>query len=828
MRLEDFRIGLRLLLKDPGYSLVAVLGLAVGLAVCLLLLGYARYSWQYNSYVSDAEHVYLVKQRDNSQSAAGWKDHSAVLLRVAAARAPGVTAASGYLTWWPLTLKVDGTPYRIKGLAALPGFPELIGLRAIAGDLEEALSRPDTIAITQRTAVRLFGTANVLGRTALLKIVDDGNPENPSNTGTVRIAAVVPDPPANTTIPFEALHGLKLSVIPPPMATEALVGDNGYPGNLLVRVRSDASLPAITDALQRAIDEAPALKPSPERKERLGGRKAFEIKLSPLLGAYFDREVTPDFLSAHVDRGDAVVVRGLVAIGLLILALAAINYVNLTTIRVIRRQREIALRKVLGARKGPLAQQLVTESLLVSMLATTIALVLTWVALPAFGQLMDRDLASVLGVAHVATALGLGIALGLVTAIYPMWIALGVSPSRILAGRPDGESVGSRRLRRALSALQVAVAMGLASYALAIFWQTRYAVETSPGFDPTPLLTLEFPDAITLRKSENAGNFMAALSQQRAIAGVAVSDDAVGRNRDPWSTEIKSEGGQSATVQVKLVSARFFEQYGVRPLAGRLFDPRIDKEESGLPTVINTIAARQLGFASPQLAVGHTLSFRRSIAADSAPGPVTKRIVGIAPEIRYYSLREPPQPVAYELWMSDAILTIRASGSVADAERAVRRLWAQYFPNDMLELIPAKNIYAANYADDARLARLLSIATLIAMIIAACGAYVLAADAVQRRTGEIAMHKLFGAQRKHIGTLLAREIGGIVLAGAAIGLPLAALAIARYLAPYTAHTPLAYWSLAIAPVTAAAVVAAAAARHAWIAMALKPAVALRG
>ena len=114
------------------------------------------------------------------------------------------------------------------------------------------------------------------------------------------------------------------------------------------------------------------------------------------------------------------------------------------------------------------------------------------------------------------------------------------------------------------------------------------------------------------------------------------------------------------------------------------------------------------------------------------------------------------------------------------------------------------------------------------MIIAACGAYVLAADAVQRRTGEIALRKLFGARPNEIGKLVAREVGVIILLSAVISLPLAALAIARYLAVYTEQTPLAFWTLAFALVAAMGTVALAAVRHAWIAMRLKPAVALRG
>ena len=146
----------------------------------------------------------------------------------------------------------------------------------------------------------------------------------------------------------------------------------------------------------------------------------------------------------------------------------------------------------------------------------------------------------------------------------------------------------------------------------------------------------------------------------------------------------------------------------------------------------------------------------------------------------------------------------------------------------MLELSLAKDIYAANYQDDARLARLLAISTVIAMVIAAFGTYVLAADAVQRRTGEIALRRLFGASGREIGQLIAAEVGAIVLLSAAIAMPLAALAIARYLSAFTAHTAIAFWTLGFAFGAALAVTAVAAARQAWTAIMLEPVVALRG
>jgi putative ABC transport system permease protein len=806
MKLQDFRVGARLLAKEPAYSLVAILGLGVGLAVCLLLLGYARYSWQYNSHVPGIDNVYVVKHRDNVSLGAPWFDVAPMYLREAAKTVPGVVGSTGYVGWFRLTLQVNGELRRLKSLTVLPGFGEMVGLQAIRGSLDEALSRPDSLAITEDAAIRFFGTSDVLGRTVTLYLdaID-------RNTATVRIAAVLRTPPANSTISFETLNGVNVGVVPEFMRPEVLGGPGGWRGNLLVRLQPGASVAAVTEALQKSVDKAPSTQRIPPAvKERLGSRRPIEIQLSPLRAAYFDKDLEVDFAQAAVDRGDPAVVSGLVAIAFLILLLAAINYVNLATIRVIRRQREIAMRKVLGTKSSRLVQLFVAESMLVSLAATTIGLLLAALALPAFSGLMNRDLSDVLSPGNIGAALAIGILLGLLTAIYPASIAFGVRPSLMLTGRPDTESSGSKRLRQGLSVLQVAVAMGLASFTMAIAWQTRFAIDASPGFDPSPLLVFELPIGME-GQSDDTRSLDAALTQSGAVVATALSSDPVGH--DLRSTEIRRDGGEGVTMTLRSASTRFFEVYGIRPVAGRLFDSKIDRDGDRVPVVINALAARQLGFASPELAVGETLLFR-------GPGQQgalqTRRIVGIAPETRFYSLRESPGPVAYELF-GGTVVTVRAAGSLADAERAVRSAWPRYFPNSVVEIRPAKELFAASYADDARLAKLLAIATVVAMVIAAFGAYVLAADAVQRRTREITLRKLFGAQPRDIGKLVAKEIGTAVLVAAAFAVPIAALAIARYLAPYSEQTPFAFWTLALALGAAAATAA----------LALRPAAALR-
>jgi ABC-type antimicrobial peptide transport system permease subunit len=824
MTLRDFRIGWRTLLQDPAYSFVVIAGLGIGLAAALLLLGLVRHSWQYNRHVPDVDQVYVVKQRFNVDPKAPWFDQAPLLLRAVAAGTPGVATATGYLPsraeTMGLTVRIDGQLRKLDSLTVLPDFAAMLGLQAAQGDLASALDKPDSFAITEEAAQRLFGTANALGKTML------------AEGKLLRVGAVLRTPPASTTIPFETLLGTASVLVEKEVREELATGARGWWGKMLVRVQPGASLPAVTDALQRAVDGNPALQDQPpEVRQRLGRRKVMDVALAPLKDAYFDQDVAQNFVAAPGPRAHPAAIAGLGAVALLILALAAVNYVNLAAVRVLRRQREVAMRKVLGAGARRIALQLLAESMLVALLATVIGLLLAWLAQPLFAELVNRRLDSVLSPGYVAAALLLGALLGVLTAIYPAWLALRVRPSQVLAGRGDIESAGGLRMRRVLTVLQVAAAMGLASVAVAIAWQTAFAVRASPGFDPAPLLIVDLPKPV--RMSAAAQSFVAALKAQPGVAGVAISEDAVGRSNVSWFRDLKRLDGRSTATEIKSVSANFFEQYRIAPLAGRLFDPRQDKEDDPVPLVLNAIAARELGFADPAAAIGQTLLF------GGFDGKVIhKRVVGIAPELRFHSLRDAPRAVAYELWTAGITLSVRASGTAGTAgtagtdgaaslEPTVRALWPKYFPDAMLKTRSAADILAVNYADDARMARLLALATGIALTIAAFGTYVLSAHTVQRRAREIVLRKLYGAGRSAIGALVVKEIGVLTALAALVGLPPAALAIQRYLAGYVEHAPIGGWTMLLALAATLAIAGAAVARHAWLAMRMKPADALR-
>jgi putative ABC transport system permease protein len=358
---------------------------------------------------------------------------------------------------------------------------------------------------------------------------------------------------------------------------------------------------------------------------------------------------------------------------------------------------------------------------------------------------------------------------------------------------------------------------------LAVTLQTRHAMHAPLGFDPSPLLVAQLPVGMSAQYTDQARGLREALAQQPTIAGVAASNDAPGRNREVWASDFRREGGDQVFLEIKAVSVNFFELHGIAPVAGRLFKSSDKEDESSSPLILNAEAARVLGYKSPELAVGTHMQVRgmQLTMQDHV-------VLGIAPPIRFNSLREAPRPVVYIATSAGATLIVKARGSLAEAERTLRELWPKHLTNAVPKIQPSREIFAESYDDDARLARLLALSTLIAMLIAAGGAYVLAADAVQRRTREIALRKLFGARRRHIGSLVARELGAMVLVAAVIALPLAALAIARYLAPFSDHAPLAYAALVVALLVAVTVVAVAAARQSWRAMSMRPSAALRG
>ena len=763
MNLRDFRIGWRLLLQQPAYSIVVIGGLAVGFAACFLLFGYVDFCLNYNRAVPDNDRVAVVKQRINVFPRPEWQAWAFMPLR-------DVALASGMVTAASVAAPID-KPLRAGNIlsavtlyAVDPAYPAMFGIAAAEGDLAAALSHPDGLALTRAGAHKLFGNGPALGRN--VRVEDT----------VLQVRALLPDPPANGTAQFEALVGTGSSA----WAGRDTAISNWGRGIVYMKLKPDASKAALTALLQEASERAPINQRvrSSSLGKGLNGRNVADIELLPLRDIYFDEGLAESRQRAEYGRRSSVY--GMAAGGLLILLLAAINYINLATVRTLRRQREIGVRKLLGASSIRLVRQFLSEAVLTTLLAAVAGLMLAWLMLPIFSDLMDRQLGGMFTPARCLAALCFAVLVGLLAGAYPAWLARHALPGPALAGRGNSETVAGLWVRRVLTVLQFSSAMAFSATALAVSWQTYFASHASPGFDTTHLLVLNLPDGSAGKPPAVA--FIEQLRRLPGVRGVEAISEAVGRDGMKLTNVITARDGTEMPVEAKYISPNWFGLMGLDARFGTLFNPAADPygttDSAGV--VLNAAATLALGYTVPQDAVGQAL-------------PSGSRINGIAPDIRFNGLRQPSKALIYRV-RAAGVLNIRVSDGLDIA--SIEPLWRRQFPNEIMEIATQQAVLTEGYAEDARLTRMLAVTSLTAIALAAFGIYVLSAYSVQRSRREIVMRKLHGARRVDIALMMGREFSSLVGAGALIGLPLAAVAIERYLASYTDRAPIGMWTLA--------------------------------
>lgn len=797
---RDFRVGWRQLAAEPGYSAVTVLGLAVACAACFLLLGFVAWCLDYNSHVPDADRVHVVKQRINFFPRPDWNTRAFLPLRDVALGS-GMVEQAAMAEQMLHSVRVGTHLHEARLYAADPALGAIFGIRPLAGDLGAALARPDGLAVTRATALRLFGTLDALGKTVRI------------GGEVLQVLAVIPEVPANATHRWDVLTG-PLSRARAPEQRTLHPGEQAR-GHLFLKLRPGADAAALTARLQAAVEALPV-----NQRARSGpmGRglsgPGVDIRLVAMQDAYFDTDLASGRDARNYGQRDTIL--ALAAVALLILLLAMTNWINLATVRTLRRQREIGMRKVLGAGAPRVAGQFLAESMLVALIATVAGIALAWLLLPVFADLVNRKLEGFFTPGRLALALLLGLAAGVAAGLYPAWTALRVRAATVLAGRDSSsETTANLWLRRALTVLQFATAMALAGLTFAVGWQTWYASTADPGFDPAGLTLLHMPVAT----DEQVQGFVRAVARVPGVEGSAVSAEAIGRDANKITGGFNTGDGREMRMEVKRVSPEFFDLYRIRPVAGRLFSAERDAPTARV-ALLNRAAAEVLGYRHPEDAVGR-IPF--------APGPdgFDMTIVGIAPDVRHQSMRERPGPIVYFLTDADSVVTVRTTLDQQALAAAIGPVWRQYFPNGIMMMQSAASIFGESYAQDLRMLKILGAASLVALALAAFGIYVLSAYTVQRSRREIVIRKLYGASNGAIARRLGREFGLMLAVAALIGLPVAAIAIRFYLAGFAEHAPLGQWPLAAALALAAVATVVATARHTATAMRMSPVQALR-
>ena len=763
----------RSLIRHRLYAALNVLGLAVGIAVFLVLTLFVRFQTSFDSFIPHARDIYVVRQ--------SWT-------------LPGLPPQAANITMGGLIeelqtdfpqlqgvrLNRDGVIVRQGGVSAAdhatfvdPTFFQVFDLPLVAGSGAGTLNDPTSLIVTQTSARKYFGSASPLGRSLTLSVE--------GVTHAYHIVGVLKDLPANTDLKIEMLARLVPAWFNTP--------DQPYFyhwGSSLLETYLKIADPAQARALDADFDAFVDRYGAKDMGRSPPPHTQIHLRLAPLKSLHL------------IEPADATTVVTLGIVGLLTLLIAALNYVNLATARAGLRAREVALRKVMGATRRALVLQFLAEAVAAAALAGLIGLALTELALPLVNAAGGTNLAlHYLGADSVLIPLvGVVLVVGFGAGIYPALILSQFRPAAVLASArtPGGGRMGAR-VREGLVAAQFAIAIGFTVCTAVLLSQTRYIRTASLGFRRDGLILVKSFSYNELSTSQRAA-LMDAFHGLPGVVSATESDTAPGEDNNANADTMTRPGliGREPSITYTHTGPNYFTTYGAKLLAGRWMDRAhgmddtsalgltlAQRDAQGGSVIINDQAVKSFQFAGPSAALG------QHVQEDTQRN--TKRnytIVGVVQDIRFHSPREQVRPTLYYFNSgaigNQPIAAVRFSDS--DPRLVMNRLqaaWRQIAPAVPFEAKTVEANLSDYYRPDQQRSRLFTIGAVLAVLIGCVGLYGLASFNTARRVREIGIRKTLGASTADILRLLVGQFLRPVALANLVAWPLAWLAMRSWL-----------------------------------------------
>jgi putative ABC transport system permease protein len=773
-------VAFRNLAKNRLFAFVNFAGLAIGLASCFLTFIWYRFENSYDSHFPHSDRLYRM---DYEVSFTGSEF---VIPRTPAPFAllmpdyfPEIeTFARLFHRSLSLRVPSNDRDFEIEdALFADSTTMQVMGYRTLHGDPDRALRTPFSIVLTDRTAMRLFGKTNVLGEQVLL-----------ANRGPFTVGGVVEAQPENANLPFELLAPFRnIPDVEPASARE----------NILQALENNkmASYAFTYVLLKKGADPE---KVNARFKEfvRQHGMEELRDKQNFRLFAARDIHLKSTSPGELVSPANPSLLRVFILIGMLILAIACINFINLSTAGQLSRAKEVGVRKVLGSGKWQITSQHLAETLLLGLPAFVTSLLLVKLFLPQmeafFGRSPDFRFSQNWGM--VAGFFGVFTVACLLAGIYPAIFAARFRAVDIFRGaRTGGTGRGRNFLAKTLITLQFTVAVALLAGAGIILQQIEFLKNRPLGFDrdwvlSVPLFSLNInsnfmPGDSLLRSRTNT--FEEKLLQNPRVLATTMASNlpGLGNVRHPVATDkIRIEDG--VVLPAISVDYDYIKTFGMKIVAGRDFDKSFGTDHiEGF--IINEQTVKALGWASAQEAVGQSIQ----------RGGKEGRVVGVVKDFHTQSLRTGLEPLLMEV--SPGTFTnfgIKIAGDNPSETLAfVEKTWREHFPEKVFESQFLDRALAEIYEEESRFSNLIALFAGVAIFLSCFGLFGMIAFAVRRRVKEIGIRKVLGASETGIVALLAGDFLKLVFLGIFIASPLAWYFMQKWLSDFAYRIDLQWW-----------------------------------
>lgn len=781
-----FKISVRNLWKQKGFTFINLTGMAVGMACCFLLLIYVNHEMHYDEYHPNVDRLYRV----NYHASFGGSDM--VMGTIPAPIAPLMQQdfpqieqiARLYARGISVRAVNSEESYEIENAVfADSTIQEVFGFDFLKGDQKEPLHQPFSIVLTEETAHRIFGEKDAVGQQLLL-----------ADKGPFTVSGVIKDMPANThldidlIVPYRNMADVEEAYVRP--AIEYVTERNFIASHSATYVR----LKEGTDPT--AIDEG--MVPFMERYGHKDIIKNQRFKLFPIKDVHL---AAP----ASGETSPLLYLRFFMAIGFLILLIACINFINLSTAMYLNRTKEVGVRKVLGAGRKSLIGQFMGETLMVSFLAFLIALVAIDWLLPYMGSLVDQRLSFsiIKNWPLTATFVGVFLLAGALAGTYPSLVASRFRPVEIFQDKIEHNGgTSSGWLRKSLITIQFAVGILLICGTMVILSQINYMRNLPLGFNHDQVISVPLqsqnmnslfaPGDSTMRAKMNS--FEERLLQNPNIEAVTLGSamPGLGRVYHPITTD-KISIKDNVVLPAVSVDYDYAETFGLEIVSGRDFAEEFGTDHlTGF--MVNELAVKQLQWESPEEAIGQNISY----------GGKEGQIVGVVKDYATSGMQLALEPLVLDVRPGVfSTFGIRMkNGELPTTLAFLEKTWLEFFPNKAFEYRFLDESLAEAYQDESRLASLGSSFAGIAIFLSCFGLFGLISLTVQQRSKEIGIRKILGASVSGIVGLLSKDFLKLVVFALLIATPISWYLMNNWLEDFANRIDLQWWHFAVAGVVA--------------------------
>ncbi len=797
---HQLKIAFRHFRRQAFFSLVNVAGLAVGLAACWLITLFVVHERSFDRFLPDANRICAVALDLKSGDQQGRTTNTPPPLGPRlAADFQEIELAARTFRLGSAVVRHDAPGhapvlFNEKGVMAVDtAFLELFNLPMVQGDVSTALDQPGGLVLTEAMAEKYFGKSEAIGQPLLI------------NDRSFTVTGVAKNLPTTSTLQFGFLL---------PMTDFKDVEQFAWSWVWLqvdtwIRLRqpptaeSLASLEAKFPAMVKAYAPAAYARLGQNFEEQLRKGDRLDVKLLPLNTLHLGDATLSSRLAT---LGDMQQVRLFAGVGSLILLLACVNFMNLSTARSMQRAREVGVRKALGSQRGALIGQFLAESLLISCVALLLAAMLAIAALPYFSRLTEIDW--VTADLFLPQIIGLVVAFplltGLLGGLYPAFYLSRFKAVEIFKTAGGSAKGGHAGVRSSLVVFQFAVSIALMLGSLVVYRQLEFARHQSPG--------LQRENVLIIRNARHLGDARAAETfrqQLLQVPGVVSSTHStflppMGSFGDFYEPEQGDQAHavvQNLSLSSYLSDADFVPTLGLELVAGRNFLPGTGAGDS-TSVLLNETAVKTIGWEN---ALGKWMRY---------PGNQNQRfqVVGVLRDFHIGSIRAAIEPVAIfhessKTYRTLAIyMTLRIRpGSEKSVIEKTAGLWKAAVPDAPFEYDFLDASFARLYQAEAKTGSVLGIFTLLALFIGCLGLLALAAFTAEQRTKEIGIRKVLGASVASITGLLTRDFLKLVVISIVIAAPLAWWAMQRWLEDFAYRIDLHWWMFVAAGAAAVAI-----------------------